>query len=232
MAQQEVAPQSPPQAPSDGDATPPTTAAGEQPSAIDQDDGKVGDRIFGILPNHTTVEGATHVRPVSTKEMFQMAADDAFDKPVFPFVAFTTWLAGAEGEEASWGTGPSAYAKRYATTFSDAAIATFLTTAVMPTLLHQDPRYFQLGEGKPWRRAWYATTRSFVTHGRSGHSQFNFSDVSGNFIAAAASNLYHPAEDRTWPDTLTRWGTQMMWDILSDDLKEFWPDIRRKIHKS
>ena len=60
---------------------------------------------------------------------------------------------------------------------------------------------------------------------------FNYSDVAGNGIAAAVSNLYHPSEDRSWSATLTRWGTQMMWDVLSDELKEFWPDIRRRIRK-
>ena len=238
LAQQAVDVKPAPEAPSMGDAKPPTAADGQpsdldqaQPSRLDQDDGKVGDRIFGILPNHTTVEGATHIRPVSTKEVFQMAAEDTFDKPVFPFVAFTSWLAGVQGEEKSWGRGPTPYVKRYATTFADDAVATFLTTAVMPSLLHQDPRYFQLGEGSAWHRAWYATTRSFVTRGRSGHRQINVSDISGNFIGAAAANLYHPAEDRVWSDTVARWGTQMMWDILSDDLKEFWPDIRRRVRK-
>ena len=204
----------------------------EPSSTADPDEaGKAGDRIFGLLPNHTTVEGAKVIQPVSTKEKFHMAVEDAFDKPVFPFVVFTTWVAQVQGDEASWGKGPAGFAKRYVTTFSDDAIATFLTTAIMPTVLHQDPRYFELGEGGAWHRTAYAATRSFVTLGRSGHSQFNYSDVTGNFIAAGISNLYHPAEDRSWSDTVTRWGTQMMWDVLSDELKEFWPDIRRRIRK-
>lgn len=209
-------------------------AATAEPSAAatGQDEaGKTGDRIFGMLPNHTTVEGAKVILPVSTKQMFRMAEQDAFDKPVFPFVVFTTWVAQIQGDEASWGKGPAGFAKRYATTFSDDVVATFLTTAIMPTLLHQDPRYFELGEGGAWHRATYAATRSFVTRSPSGHTQFNYSDVAGNAIAAGLSNFYHPAEDRSWSATATRWGTQMMWDVLSDELKEFWPDIRRRIHK-
>lgn len=230
-AQQPVTPQ-PAQQDSSKDAAPPLSASGEQAPETNPDEtGKIGDRIFGVLPNYTTVEGAKRIQPVSTKQRFHMAAQDAFDPPVFPFVAVTTWLAQVQGEESSWGRGPEAYMKRYATTFSDDAIATFMTTGVMPTLLHQDPRYFVLGEGSRWRRVGYAATRSFVTLGRSGQSQFNYSDVAGNTIAAGLSNLYQPAEDRTWSDTLTRWGTQMMWDVLSDELKEFWPDIRRLIRK-
>jgi hypothetical protein len=222
----------PAQEDSSRDAKPPPTISGGQALDADQDEsGKTGDRIFGVLPNYTTVEGAKRIQPVSTKQVFHMAAQDAFDPPVFPFVAATTWLAQVQGEESSWGRGPAAYVKRYATTFSDDAIATFMTTAVMPTLLHQDPRYFVLGEGSLWHRVGYAATRSFVTLGRSGQSQFNYSDVTGNAIAAGVSNLYHPAEDRSWSGTLTRWETQMMWDVLSDELKEFWPDIRRLIRR-
>jgi hypothetical protein len=231
-AQQAANPQPAQQEPSEDAAKPAPTAGTEPPSATDQEDvGKTGDRIFGVLPNYTTVEGAKRIQPVSSKQMFHMAAQDSFDPPVFPFVAFTTWLAQAEGEEASWGRGVAAYGKRYATTFSDDVVATFMTTGVMPTLLRQDPRYFELGEGSRWHRTVYAASRSFVTRSRSGKRQFNYSDVTGNAIASAVSNLYHPAEDRSVSDTVSRWETQMMWDVLSDELKEFWPDIRRKIHK-
>ena len=224
-AQQETQPQ---QSSQDAQATAAPEAGQPQAPAPD-DTGKVGDRIFGVLPNYTTVEGAKRIEPVSSKQMFHMAAEDAFDKPVFPFVAFTTWLAQEQGEEASWGRGFRPYMKRYATTFSDDVIATFMTTAVMPTLLHQDPRYFVLGVGGAWHRVAYAATRSFVTLDHSGHRQFNYSDVTGNAIAATAANLYHPVEDRSWSDTTARWGTQMMWDVLSDELKEFWPTIRHQV---
>ena len=200
-------------------------------SSASPETGITGERIFGFIPNYTTVEGATKIAPVSVQQKFHMAAQDSFDTPVFPFVAFTTLLAQAQGEESSWGTGPGSYFKRYATTFSDDVIATFMTTAIMPSLLHQDPRYFQMGEGNPWHRAGYAASRSFVTRGRLGREQFNYSDVFGNFIAASASNLYHPPEDRSWSDTVSRWGTQMMWDVLSSELKEFWPDIRKGMHR-
>ena len=126
-AQQETQPQ---QSSQDAQATAAPEAGQPQAPAPD-DTGKVGDRIFGVLPNYTTVEGAKRIEPVSSKQMFHMAAEDAFDKPVFPFVAFTTWLAQEQGEEASWGRGFRPYVKRYATTFSDDVIATFMTTAVI-----------------------------------------------------------------------------------------------------
>jgi len=107
----------------------------------------------------------------------------------------------------------------------------FLTTAIVSSLLGQDPRYFQSGEGRALHRVGYAASRSVVTRGASGRPQFNVSEIGGNGIAAEISNLYYPADSRSLSDVMTRWGMQVMWDTLSNELKEFWPDIRRKIHK-
>jgi hypothetical protein len=186
-------------------------------------------RIFGVLPNYSTVERNTNVPQVTTKTTFQMFALGSFDPYVFPFVAFTAGLAQVEHEERSWGQGIGAYGKRYLTAFSDNTIGNLMTTAVAPTLLHTDPRYFVLGEGGFLRRAGYALSRSVVTRTRGGRATFNLSEIGGNAVAAGISNAYHPPEDRTVSSTMSRWGMQVMWDTLTNELKEFWPDIRRKI---
>ena len=62
-------------------------------------------------------------------------------------------------------------------------------------------------------------------------TQFNLSGIGGNGLAAAVSNLYYPSNDRSTAQTLTRWGTQVMWDAVSNELKEFWPNIRRKMQR-
>jgi len=127
----------------------------------------------------------------------------------------------------------SGYAKRYGTSYGDAIIGTFMTTSIFPSLLHQDPRYYQLGEGRITHRTYYAVSRIFVTRTDSQHEQFNFSEIGGNAAAAGLSNIYHPAEDRSFANTMSVWGTDIMWDTVANVAKEFWPDIRRKItHKS
>jgi hypothetical protein len=60
---------------------------------------------------------------------------------------------------------------------------------------------------------------------------FNISEVAGAGMAAAISNTYHPASDRTAPNTVETWASMMGWDTVSNVLKEFWPDIRRKVHQ-
>ena len=102
----------------------------------------------------------------------------------------------------------------------------------MPSILKQDPRYYQGRKTGFFNRLAYAASRSAVTRSRSGHPQFNLSEVGGTLVVANISNLYYPPEERTVPATLERWGTQAMWDTVANELKEFWPDIRRKLHGS
>jgi hypothetical protein len=189
------------------------------------------DRVFGMLPNYGTVEDATAVSAITTKTTFRMAARNSFDPYVFPFVGAITAVAQLEKQENSLGRGPRAYVGRYATSFADGSISSFLTSAIIPTLLKQDPRYFERREGSIWHRAGYAATRTVITKSRSGDAQFNLSGIGGNAIAAVVSNLYYPSNDRSTAQTLTRWGTQVMWDVVSNELKEFWPDIRRKMRR-
>jgi hypothetical protein len=195
----------------------------------DKNQGEDKNRIFGVLPNYSTVERNMNVPPITTKATFKMFALGTFDPYVFPFVAFTASIAQLDNDEPSWGRGVGAFGKRYVTAFSDNAIGNFMTSAVAPTLLHQDPRYFVLGEGGFLRRAGYALSRSVITRTRAGRRTFNLSEIGGNAVAAGISNAYHPPEDRTWSGTVSRWGIQVMWDTLTNELKEFWPDIRRRI---
>ena len=62
-------------------------------------------------------------------------------------------------------------------------------------------------------------------------TRFNISELAGSAAAAAISNTYHPAAGRNVPNTMESWATMMGWDAVSDLLKEFWPDIRRKLHQ-
>ncbi len=197
------------------------------PSAAPQ---RKPDRVFGVLPNYGTVEDASTAPAITTKATFRTAALNSFDPYVFSFAGVIAAVAQLENQETSLGSGPRAYVIRYATSLADSSISSFLTSAIVPTLLKQDPRYFERREGSVWRRAGYAASRTVITRSRSGGAQFNLSGIGGNAVAAAVSNLYYPSADRSTAQTLTRWGTQVMWDAVSNELKEFWPDIRRKMH--
>jgi hypothetical protein len=82
-------------------------------------------------------------------------------------------------------------------------------------------------------RAYHAVNRLFVIRTDSGHDRFNYSESIGNAVAAGISNFYHVPDDRTASRNATTFGFLILYDGLSNELKEFWPDIRRKVfHKN
>jgi hypothetical protein len=191
------------------------------------------DRLFFALPNFLTLENAAQVVPLTSAEKFNVTARGSFDPFVYFWYAALAGMSQGENSERGYGQGAEGYGKRYGAYFADGTIENFMVSAVVPSILHQDPRYFQMGEGGFWHRTAYAVSRIFVTRTDSGHSQFNFSEIAGAAAASTLSTyLYHPAGDRTVANTMSVWGTQVGWDTVTLVVKEFWPDIRRKLHRS
>jgi hypothetical protein len=108
-----------------------------------------------------------------------------------------------------------------------------MTSAVLPSLLHQDPRFYQSSNGRFLHRLGYAVSRIVITRSDSGSAQFNYSEIFGSAIAAGISTYaYHPQADRTLSNTVGVWSSQVGYDTISTVIKEFWPDIRRRLrHK-
>jgi hypothetical protein len=152
-------------------------------------------RILGILPNFY-VSYVANAAPLTRKQKFKLAIRVSTD----PVTLFTTGVtAGIEqwqGDFAGYGQEFSGYAKRYGATYGDRLSSTFLGAALLPSLLHQDPRYFYRGHGHVVVRALYAISTVAVCKGDNGHWQPNYSNVLGNLGAAGISTLYYPTSDQ------------------------------------
>src|SRR5579875_597526 len=204
------------------------TPAPQKKSDIEKQTGTVNDRIFEAMPNYV-VEDAMKLPPLKAREKFGLATAAVFDPFTVPFVGFLAALDQANNSPKAWGQGWGAYGKRFGMEFGDNGIGTYMTVAIFPTVLHEDPRYYVLRSGTFSHRAAYAVRRLFLTYTDSGSTRFNYSEIAGNAAAAAASNIYHAPEDRTVSRNLTTWGMLIMWDGISNETKEFWPDIRRAV---
>jgi hypothetical protein len=191
------------------------------------------DRLFFALPNFLSVENAGKVPPLTTKQKFAVVTRSSFDYIQVPWYAFLAGVSQAENSEPGYGQGAAGYGKRFGSAAADGTIENYWTSAILPSVFHQDPRFYQLGKGGFWHRTFYAMSRIVVTRSDSGSSQFNVSEVFGSALAASISTYsYHPHADKTLSNTASVWGSQIAYDTATIVLKEFWPDIRRKItHK-
>lgn len=196
--------------------------------------GTSNDRLFYALPNFLTVQNAEELPPLTPGQKFKVVARGSFDYVEFPWYGILAGISQAQNSEPGYGQGASGYGKRYGAAFADGTIETFMTQAVLPSVLHQDPRFYQLGQGTFLHRSGYAVSRIFLTRSDSGHTQFNFSEIFGSAISAGISTYsYHPHAERTLSNTASVWGSQIGYDVITIVVKEFWPDIRRKLsHKS
>lgn len=233
--------------PKQSDAPSTQSSSTQNPQAPDKDDkskdsqeknaqskttGTSNDRLFFTLPNFLTLENANQVPPLTAGQKFKVVGRSSFDYVQYPWYGFLAGISQAENSEPGYGQGAAGYGKRFGAAFADGSIENFMTSAVFPSLLRQDPRFFQSGKGGFWRRTGYAMSRVVITRGDSGHSQANFSEIVGSALSAGISTYsYHPREDRNLRNTASVWGSQVGYDTLTYVVKEFWPDIRRKIHK-
>lgn len=191
------------------------------------------DRLFFALPNFLTLETADHVPPLTTKQKFAVVTRSSFDYIQIPWYGFLAGVSQAENSEPGYGQGAAGYGKRFGSAAADGAIENYFTSAIFPSVFKQDPRFYQLGKGGFWHRTFYAMSRIVITRSDSGSNQFNVSEVFGSAVAAGISTYsYHPHADKTVSNTASVWGSQIGYDAATIVLKEFWPDIRRKIlHK-
>jgi hypothetical protein len=152
-------------------------------------------RILGILPNFY-VSYVPHAAPLTRKQKFKLAVVVSRDPVTFFTTGVTAGIEQWQGDFDGYGQEFSGYAKRYAATYGDRISSTFLGAALLPSLLHQDPRYFYRGHGNVLVRALYAISTVAVCKGDNGHWQPNYSNVFGNLGAAGISTLYYPESDR------------------------------------
>ena len=212
---------------------PPVTPTKTSQNQKDQDQsGTSKDRLFYALPNFLTLENAGQVPPLSAKQKFWVVTRGSFDYVQIPWYGFLAGVAQAEDSEKGYGQGAAGYGKRFGAYAADGTIENFMTGAILPLLLKQDPRYFQSGQGSFKQRTGYSISRIFVTRADSGHTQFNYSEILGAALASGISTYsYHPRADRNVGNALSVWGSQVGYDTITVVVKEFWPDIRRKLQK-
>ena len=187
-------------------------------------------RIFWIIPNYRSHASLQESKKLTSGEKFQIAARDSFDPGTFLLTGFFAGIGQWSNSTPSYGQGMAGYGRYYGSTYGDIMIGNFMTEGVYPSLLRQDPRYFRRGTGSFRSRLGYAMGQIVVTHGDNRKTQFNFSEIGGNATAVAISNAYNPS-NRTAADSAGKLAIQLAIDMAGNILKEFAPDLHRKLGK-
>jgi hypothetical protein len=187
--------------------------------------------MFGIVPNFAAVSADTQLPPLSTREKFVLARQDSFDYSSFVWTGLLAFQSLSLNSDPEFGHGFAGYTRYYWRGFVDQASGSFFTEAIVPALTHEDPRYYTLGHGGFFHRTGYALSRVVLTKTDSGSTSFNFSEIVGNGMEAGLANLYYPSQERGFSKTAANWAAQIEAASLNNIIREFWPDIHRRLFR-
>lgn len=182
-------------------------------------------RILGIMPNYRAVSAGTTPVPPSSKESFVIATRNSFDYSSFAFTGLTSLLAKGTDAHPDLGKGvPGLWAYTWRG-FLDKTAGNYLVIWAIPTVLHQDERYYAMGQGSKWKRFGYSLLQIPVARDYNGHHQINYSELVGRAGAQALSTTYYPAADSNWSDLSAKYAYALLRDGATNAFREFWPDI-------
>jgi len=151
-------------------------------------------RVFGIIPNFY-VSYESDPAPLTTKMKFKLALKVSTD-PVTAAGVLLVATAKQAGDTPDYGQGWGAYGKRVGAVATDGFSDIMIGGAILPSLLHQDPRYFYQGTGTTGSRFRHAVFSTFVARSDKGESQPNYSTVGGVLASSSLANLYYPKSNR------------------------------------
>ena len=167
--------------------------------------------------------------PLTNRQKLDVFLKLTYSPLTFLSTAFDAGIAQAASDHEAYGQGGQGYGKRLGASFADNETGVFFQAYLLPTIFHQDPRYYRRPE-LPWfRRVGYAASRTVLTRSDSGHTVFNVSYMAGGLISTSIANTYYPFNERGFEDTMIRWSGGIGSDAGLLVLHEFWPDISRKL---
>jgi hypothetical protein len=189
-------------------------------------------RTLGVVPAFNISYRADAVSLTAGQKM-KLSFRSATDPVAFGIAVLVAGYHEALDDDTGFGWGIEGFGKRSGAAFLDAFDGAIIGNGILPAILHQDPRYFRLGHGTVKHRLLYAlATNVICKHDNTHKWEPNYSNVGGNIISGAISNLYYPASNSGIGQTFTNGLTVTAEGGLGSVFQEFWPDVSRKfLHK-
>lgn len=187
-------------------------------------------RVLGVVPNFNITYLGENTVSLTAKQKFTLAAHSITDPVTFvtPFV-----VAGyheAQNDQAGFPWGVKGLGERAVAAYLDIVSGTTLGDAILPSVLRQDPRYFRMGYGPVSHRTLYAISTNFrARHDKTGKWEPNYSNIGGNILSGALSNLYYPGSPSGIGLTVSNGLIATSETAVGSLFYEFWPDISRKV---
>ena len=207
----------------------PTPEKSQHQKAEEQIKEQEKQRVAGILPSFN-VSYRSDAVSLSAGQKMKLAFRSATDPVAFAAAFLVAGYHESQDDDKGFGWGAEGYGKRSGAAYLDAFDGSMIGNGILPSILHQDPRYFRLDHGTLTHRVLYAlATNVICKHDNTGKWEPNYSNVGGNIISGAISNLYYPSGNSGIGQTFTNGLVVTAEGGAGSIFQEFWPDISRKL---
>ncbi|MGB7134933.1 MAG: hypothetical protein WBD46_06575, partial [Acidobacteriaceae bacterium] len=190
-------------------------------------------RILGFMPNFRTVSGGAQPPRASFRYNFVVATHQATDYSSFIFLGLTSLTAEATNEHTALGKGIEGFGQYTWRGFLDKTDNTYLSAWLLPSILHEDTRYYALGAGHSIAiRGLYVISQQAVARTYGGRRTPNLAGLGGKAITQYVSRYYYPPSAATFGVLATKFGYSVMRDVAFSSVREFYPDLAAHyVHK-
>jgi hypothetical protein len=217
------------------------TSTGGQTDAQKSDHDKAADqikaqeqqRVLGVVPTFNITYLGDATVSMTAKQKFGLVLRSQVDPISFATPFFIAGYDEIFNDNKHFGWGVEGFAKRTGAAYLDSFNGAMIGNAILPSILHQDPRYYRMGHGSVKRRFLYAVATSVICkHDNTGKWEPNYSNVLGNISAGAISTLYYPQSNSSAGLAISNGLVVTAEGAIGAVFDEFWPDLsRRWLHK-
>lgn len=189
-------------------------------------------RVLLLFPGYETVQDPSiPVATLRTRQKFEMAYRKTVDPSFLIESAMFASFDQVANYGPNYGSGAGPFAQRFGYNAANLGTTFLFTDAVLPTLFHQDPRYFRKGTGSAASRIWWALRSEAVAFSDQGAQVPNYSSLLGFGMSTALSNAYSPSSSVTLGSTMERYGVKIGVSFGLNILREFGGISRPEKHQ-
>lgn len=170
------------------------------------------------------------VKPLTQKEKARLAAHNLMDPFNLITIAGEAGISVAANSHSGYGPGFPGWGRYMAVSFTQDMTGEFFDTFLIPSLTHQDPRYFRMPKSSIPHRAFHAVAQVFWAQSDNGKGMPNYGNLAGFAIDDAIGNLYVPGQRTNVPSTVKRYAIGLATAPAGNLVIEFLPDVARHIH--
>jgi len=197
---------------------------------IHQHIGKFTQKLYRLSVRDPHYKPGAALCSLEIRDKFFLFLRDSADPETFLAAGFDAGISQAKNNDPQFGQGTLGYAKRYGVTYLDEVQFRAFKEFIYPTIFSEDPRYYRIGQGASKARRFLRPFKHMiVAYNDNGKPMFNFSEWLGEASGTSLSNLYHPGNRRGFGPAAENVGMDVGLDIGYDELREFWPELARRL---